>query len=101
MVCFAPEWAHGGARQDFSCPIERFGRVMRENITMGEIPFRKAYIQSVVDRVEVDDHAIRIIGDKATLEQVVAGSAKSGLGVRSFVRKWRARRDSNSRPPDS
>ena len=52
--------------------IERFGRLMRENITSGPIPFRKAYIKSVVDRVEVDDHAIRIVGDEATLEQVVA-----------------------------
>ena len=28
--------------------IERFGRAMRENITTGGIPFRKAYIQAVV-----------------------------------------------------
>ena len=70
--------------------IERFGRAMRQNITTGGIPFRKAYIQAVVDRVEVDDHAIRIIGDKATLEQVVAGQASTAAGVRSFVRKWRA-----------
>lgn len=74
---------------------------MRENITTGVIPFREAYIQAVVDRVEVDDHAIRIIGDKATLEQVVAGRASTAAGVRSFVRKWRAARDSNPRPPDS
>jgi hypothetical protein len=46
---------------------------MRENITAGPIRFRKAYIKSVVDRVEVDDRAIRIVGDKATLEQVMAG----------------------------
>lgn len=46
---------------------------MRENITSGPIPFRKAYIKAVVDRVEVDDHAIRIMGDKATLEEVIAG----------------------------
>lgn len=49
--------------------------------------------------MEVDDRAIRNIGNEATLEQVVAGWASSAAGVRSFVRKWRARRDSNSRPP--
>jgi hypothetical protein len=38
-------------------------------ITTDGIPFRKAYIQTVVDRIEVDDHAIRILGDKAALEQ--------------------------------
>jgi len=81
--------------------IERFGRAMRENITSGEIPFRKAYIQSVVDRIEVDDSVIRILGSKATLEHAVAGRTVGSAGVRSFERKWRAQRDSNSRPPDS
>jgi site-specific DNA recombinase len=73
--------------------IERFGRAMRENITSGNIPFRKAYIQAVVDWIELDDHAVRISGDKATLEQVIAGHASTGAGVRSFVRKWRAIRN--------
>lgn len=75
--------------------IEQFGRAMRENITTGEIPFRKAYLRSVIDRVEVDDHAIRIVGDRATLEQVMAGKSVPASGVRSFVRKWRTRHDSN------
>ena len=44
----------------------------------------------------VDDHAIRIIGDKATLAQVAAGRASTAAGVRSCVRKWRTRGDSNS-----
>lgn len=70
--------------------IERFGRLMRESVTSGDIPFRKAYIQSVVDRVEVDDDLVRIIGDKTTLEQAIAGNAARNLGVRSFERKWRA-----------
>jgi len=48
--------------------IERFGCAMRENITSGDIAFRRAYIQAVVDRPEVDDGVVRIIGDKSTLE---------------------------------
>jgi site-specific DNA recombinase len=63
---------------------------MRENITVGEIPFRKAYIQSVVDRIEVDDSVIRILGSKATVEQAIAGPATGSAGVRSFERKWRS-----------
>ncbi|NEU15034.1 recombinase family protein, partial [Methylobacterium sp. BTF04] len=51
--------------------VERFGQLMRENVTAGEIPFRKAWIQSIVDRVEVDDHVIRIIGDKSSLEHAI------------------------------
>jgi site-specific DNA recombinase len=81
--------------------IERFGSLMRENIASGPIPFRKAYIRSVVERVEVDDRAIRIVGDRATLEQAIAGGQNANPGVRSFVRKWRARNDSNVRPSDS
>lgn len=75
--------------------IEKFGRATRENITKGEVPFRRAYLRSVIDRVEVDDHAMRIIGDRATLEQVVAGKSVPAAGVRSLVRKWRPGRDSN------
>ena len=81
--------------------IERFGQEMRENIANGEIPFRKAYLRSVIDRIEVDDHVVRVIGDTATLEQVMAGKSVPTSGVRSLVRKWRAPRDSNSRPSES
>jgi site-specific DNA recombinase len=55
----------------------------------------------VVDRVEVDNHTIRIVGDKATLEQVIAGDQNANPDVRSFVREWRARHDSNARSSDS
>ena len=75
--------------------IEAFSRVMRDNITTGEISFRKAYIRSLVDRIEVDDDVIRIVGDKATLEQAVAHGEMAGNAVRSFEPKWRARKDSN------
>jgi site-specific DNA recombinase len=33
--------------------VERFGLIMREKLTTGEVPFRKAYLGSIVDRVEV------------------------------------------------
>ena len=78
--------------------VEKFSRLMRENVAFGDIPFRKAYIQSVVDRVEVDDGVIRIVGDKATLEQAVAGRVMGSGGVRRRVPKWRTRQDSNLWP---
>ncbi len=46
---------------------------MRDNIAVGDVPFRKAYTRSVVARIEVDGNVIRIIDDKATLKQAVAG----------------------------
>ena len=73
--------------------LERFGRMMRGNITSGEISFRKAYIQSVIDRVEVDDNVIRIVGDKATLEQALAGRSIASVGVRRCGPKWRDLRE--------
>ena len=71
---------------------------MRRNITEGTIPFRKAWLRSIVDRVEVDADTVRVIGDKTDLGPVIA-AANTGpskeTGVHSFVRKWRARKDSN------
>ncbi len=75
--------------------IERFGSLMRENITAGTIPFRKAYLRSLIDAVEVDDRLIRIHGSKATLEQAVIASGEPERRVRGFVRKWRSLGESN------
>jgi len=41
----------------------------RENFTSGSIPFRKAYLQSLIDVIEVDDAQIRIKGSKDVLEK--------------------------------
>lgn len=45
---------------------------------------------AIIDRVEVDDRQIRIVGRKDVLEQAVLANGAVTLGVRSFVRKWRA-----------
>ncbi|MCJ2136984.1 recombinase family protein [Methylobacterium sp. J-026] len=75
--------------------IERFGRLMRENVTTGEIPFRKAWLQAIVDRVEVGADVIRIVGGKEALETAILDAGSAAPSVRSSVRKWRARKDSN------
>jgi site-specific DNA recombinase len=71
---------------------------MRTNVLTGDTPFRRAYIRSIIDQVEVDDTEIRIIGRKSILERLVMGGGAAPAGVPSFVRKWRARKDSNSDP---
>ncbi len=73
--------------------IAAFVNVMRANVLTGDLSFRRAYIRSVVDQVEVDDEEIRIIGRRTVLERLVAGGGASPAGVPSFVRKWRARRE--------
>ena len=100
----AMERARSGVRPPMDISpivVERFGTAMREKLTNGEVPFRKAYIGSLVDRIEVDDSQIRIVGRKDVLEQAVLANGGSVPGVRSFVRKWRTGQDSNPRPPDS
>jgi site-specific DNA recombinase len=61
--------------------VERFGHSMREKFTSGSVPFRKAYLRSLIDVVEVDDHRIRIKGNKDVLEHaVLAGQAAGESG---------------------
>ena len=52
-------------------------------------------------REEVDVGEVRILGSKSNLLQaLIAGAAETKLGaVPSLVPKWRARQDSNLRPP--
>jgi len=76
--------------------IERFGRTMRENFSTGSVPFRKAYLRSLIDVVEVDDHHIRIKGSKDLLEKAVLASQNNSLECSQVSTGWRARRDSNS-----
>lgn len=75
--------------------VEQFGQTMRQNLTTSEVPFRKAYLGSLVDRVEMDDHVVRIVGRKDVLKQAVLANGDPIPGGRSFVRKWRSLRESN------
>ena len=81
--------------------VARFGQLMREKLTSGEIPFRKAYIGCIVDRIEVHDHQIRILGRKDILEQAVLANGGPTPGVRSFVRNWRSLRKNKEREDSS
>jgi site-specific DNA recombinase len=54
--------------------IERFGRTIRENFSTGSVPFRKAYLRSPIDVIEVADHQIHIKGNKELLEKAVLAS---------------------------
>ena len=71
---------------------------MNEKLDNGDTNARKAYIRAIVDAIEVDDQAIKIIGSKDVLQAVIAGKQTANGNVRGFVRNWRARDDSNVRP---
>jgi len=38
--------------------------MIRENITTGDIPFRKAYLKFVVNEIIVDDKQVHVVGSK-------------------------------------
>jgi hypothetical protein len=62
--------------------LERFGRSMRADFTSGSVTFRKAYLQSLIDVIEVDDIRIRIKGSKDVLESAALASRMVPLRVR-------------------
>ena len=76
--------------------IDAFARLMNERLENADTNARKSYIRSIIDAIEVDDKAIRIVGSKDILQAAIAGKQIENGNVRGFVRKWRARRDSNS-----
>ena len=78
--------------------IERFGRTMRENFSTGSLPFRKAYLQALLNVIEVDDNQVRIKGSKELLEKAVLASQQDQTGCSQMSTRWRARDDSNIRP---
>jgi len=68
---------------------------MGHNLTNGSVPFRKAYLRSIIDIVEVDDTRVRIKGCKDALERaVMADPSGENLGSQMST-TWRARGDSN------
>ena len=75
--------------------IERFGGMMRENFSTGSVPFRKAYLQSLIESIEVDDGQVRIRGSKDVLEKAVLAGQNGPGWCSQMSTKWRAGRDSN------
>jgi hypothetical protein len=63
---------------------------MTDKLHNGDTNARNGYIRSIIDAVEVDDKAIRIIGSKDILQAAIAGKQIENENVRGFVRKWRA-----------
>ncbi|MCC0809517.1 hypothetical protein FPV16_25515 [Methylobacterium sp. W2] len=75
--------------------VDSFVRVMRSRLQEGEVPFRKAYLRAIIDTVEVAKEEVRIIGRRDVLEKAVGNGPNAAPGVRSSVREWRTRHDSN------
>ncbi len=63
-------------------------------------PMQRRYVHGLVSEIVVDREKAVIAGPKAAIAAAITSGAYKSE-VRSFVREWRTRRDSNSRPPDS
>src|SRR5262249_18706804 len=84
--------------------LKTFARQARKRMRTESGGYRRDHLRAFAQRVEVDAKEVRIMGPKSVLlrTRVAVSSAKTaGFGVPSFVPKWRARKDSNLRPPDS
>jgi hypothetical protein len=73
----------------------------RERLRSEDPTLRKGYVRQFVDRIEVDDHEIRIIGPAANLVGGVLGSGRAtASGVPSFGQGWwRGQSAANPSPP--
>jgi len=78
--------------------LEAFSKLIREKLDTAEVRARQAYLRSVITQIEVGDDKIRVYSDKAALAAAAVAQSAPASGVRGFVRGWRTRRDSNSRP---
>jgi hypothetical protein len=67
--------------------LEAFSKLMREKLDTGDTRARKAYLQSVISQIEIDDDKVRIIGDKSPLAAVIAGRQNQTAQVRGFCRQ--------------
>jgi site-specific DNA recombinase len=79
--------------------IAKVSAMLRDKLDNGPAELRQAYARLLMDEVRVSYDEIHISGSKAVLAR--CASSSDGLGeaapaVLSFVREWRARRDSNS-----
>jgi site-specific DNA recombinase len=68
-----------------SAKIDAFARSMCKKLEDGDTNARKGYIRSIVDATDVDDKAIRVIGNKDVLQAVNAD--KQNANGRGFVRR--------------
>ena len=84
--------------------LKTFARTARKRMRTDGGGYRRDHLRALAQRVEVDQKELRIMGSKSALLRtlIAASSAKTaGFGVPSSVPNWRARKDSNSKPPDA
>ncbi|MGO9445748.1 MAG: recombinase family protein [Thiobacillaceae bacterium] len=100
-----------GVRRDQSLPsveylkasqVDVFGKVLRQKLLTPNSALAKSYLNILVDEIVVQDNTATVKGSYAALAETMQTIKMGNLNqVPSFNLDWRARRDSNSRPPGS
>lgn len=75
--------------------VSTFTELMRDKLQSGDVRARKDWLGSILERIEVGDDAVKLIGNKQVLAAAVTSQNTAPAHVRGFVRKWRTRQDSN------
>jgi site-specific DNA recombinase len=78
--------------------LTTFARQARKRMRDDKGGYRRDHLRALAQRVEVDEREVRIMGHKSALLRTLvaaSGGKSAGIGVPSFVPKWRARKDSN------
>jgi site-specific DNA recombinase len=81
--------------------VEAFGRLMGKKLRDRSSSYGRDYLRALVDKVVVNGSSATISGSNAKLMRAVAAKKVVAGQVPTFIQDWRARRDSNSRPPGS
>jgi site-specific DNA recombinase len=71
---------------------------MRENLSTGSVPFRKAYLQSLIASIEVDDHKVLIKGSKDLLEKAALWNQNGQAWCSQMSTEWRASLNKTANP---
>jgi site-specific DNA recombinase len=75
--------------------IAAFTAAVQDKLRNGDVAFRKAYLRLFIDRIEVDDAEVRIMGSKAALVKAIGSDEPPEGSVPSFMGEWRPQGDSN------
>jgi len=80
--------------------VQGFGAALKERFADPTSGLGKAYPRLLVDEIRLDGNELVVTGRR--LAHAIGFMQKRKLGeVPSFVNDWRARQDSNPRPPGS
>ncbi len=97
---WAPETEPGFSKSDWKWDKEAHGKCGSDLSWSGATSLKRNWRispkTSVIDRIEVDDDAIRVFGRKDVLADAIAGRNSPAGNVSGFVRKWRATRNEDA-----